>query len=343
VLRLRGGMQIFVKTLTGKTITLDVEPSDTIENVKTKIQDKALDVHGVYPYDSWVVRAAYDSMGEMIRTKYFRREFEEKSLIQAGLIPVRRKGSLLAGDDLRPAMRPKRADVYTGTRVGDVLIEWAYDDATYVIHKTKSTFETKSNVSYTKSTFETFSYGQMRNDVSRGAMWHPFHSRGRYMVEFLNYVGVQKSGSALRLRNIHGAFDPSSFMTASSSDEVLACLKQLDDEDKISALQYMGFSALEIKEAKQYFKDIHLADDLSDVQDYTGLDDLAKSADVMKIKQIMREVGCADASFNEDVESVMILQFIDLVVNEFNLIFSQPLSGNQRKIRLPRATVSRVR
>jgi len=40
VLRLRGGMQIFVKTLTGKTITLDVEPSDTIENVKQKIQDK---------------------------------------------------------------------------------------------------------------------------------------------------------------------------------------------------------------------------------------------------------------------------------------------------------------
>ncbi len=33
-------MQIFVKTLTGKTITLDVEPSDTVENVKAKIQDK---------------------------------------------------------------------------------------------------------------------------------------------------------------------------------------------------------------------------------------------------------------------------------------------------------------
>jgi len=33
-------MQIFVKTLTGKTITLEVEPSDTIENVKQKIQDK---------------------------------------------------------------------------------------------------------------------------------------------------------------------------------------------------------------------------------------------------------------------------------------------------------------
>jgi ubiquitin len=34
------GMQIFVKTQTGKTITLDVEASDPIENVKQKIQDK---------------------------------------------------------------------------------------------------------------------------------------------------------------------------------------------------------------------------------------------------------------------------------------------------------------
>merc|ERR1711937_266403 len=41
VLRLRGGsMQIFVKTLTGKTITLDVDSSDTITTVKQKIQDK---------------------------------------------------------------------------------------------------------------------------------------------------------------------------------------------------------------------------------------------------------------------------------------------------------------
>ena len=40
VLRLRGGMQIFVKTLTGKTITLEVEGSDLIENVTQKIKDK---------------------------------------------------------------------------------------------------------------------------------------------------------------------------------------------------------------------------------------------------------------------------------------------------------------
>ena len=33
-------MQIFVKTLTGKTITLEVESSDTIDMIKSKIQDK---------------------------------------------------------------------------------------------------------------------------------------------------------------------------------------------------------------------------------------------------------------------------------------------------------------
>ena len=41
VLRLRGQyMQIFVKTLTGKTISLDFDPSDSIESVKQKIEDK---------------------------------------------------------------------------------------------------------------------------------------------------------------------------------------------------------------------------------------------------------------------------------------------------------------
>lgn len=40
VLCLRGGIQIYVKAPTGKTITLKVESSDMIDNVKVKIQDK---------------------------------------------------------------------------------------------------------------------------------------------------------------------------------------------------------------------------------------------------------------------------------------------------------------
>lgn len=40
VCELRGGMQVFVKTLTGKTISIDVEPDESVESLKAKIQEK---------------------------------------------------------------------------------------------------------------------------------------------------------------------------------------------------------------------------------------------------------------------------------------------------------------
>lgn len=40
IMGIRGGMQLFVKTLSGKTISVDVEPDESIESLKAKIQEK---------------------------------------------------------------------------------------------------------------------------------------------------------------------------------------------------------------------------------------------------------------------------------------------------------------
>jgi large subunit ribosomal protein L40e len=75
------GMQIFVKTATGKTITLEVEPSDTIADVKLKIQEK----EGYAPERQRLLRASEELANGRTLADY---NIQKESTLQVTLITL---------------------------------------------------------------------------------------------------------------------------------------------------------------------------------------------------------------------------------------------------------------
>ncbi|XP_011011438.1 PREDICTED: ubiquitin-NEDD8-like protein RUB2 isoform X1 [Populus euphratica] len=84
VLRLRGGTMIKVKTLTGKEIEIDIEPTDTIDRIKERVEEK----EGIPPVQQREekVRSSVEKMRELFRVLVF----EDEVIIKVALLSLLR-------------------------------------------------------------------------------------------------------------------------------------------------------------------------------------------------------------------------------------------------------------
>jgi hypothetical protein len=275
-------------------------------------------------YSEWVERSAEKAMGEAAVERVFNKDFKEQALINAGYIPKRR-------DDPKPTLEMDPVEKYTGVRIGGYNLSFRMS-RDYILKCSRISPRSYGVFPYQ---FEVHSSHLTQPWVTT-FKWHPYWSRSRHLNLLLSFCGVQTGRSVISQQDLKQKFSPSHFRPDMTADEVINAVRGAPDGGAQDVLSVIGFSREEIVTLLPHVREIGIYNDLAQVNEYTGLDEILQSIDVSVIRELIQFTAPETINIiDPHVQRVMFTQYISLLVDEFNMVSYLMTAWEDLEVRIP--------
>jgi hypothetical protein len=275
-------------------------------------------------YSEWVERSAEKAMGEAAVERVFNKDFKEQALINAGYIPKRR-------DDPKPTLEMDPVEKYIGVRIGGYNLSFRMS-RDYILKCSRISPRSYGVFPYQ---FEVHSSHLTQPWVTT-FKWHPYWSRSRHLNLLLSFCGVQTGRSVISQQDLKQKFSPSHFRPDMTADEVINAVRGAPDGGAQDVLSVIGFSREEIVTLLPHVREIGIYNDLAQVNEYTGLDEILQSIDVSVIRELIQFTAPETINIiDPHVQRVMFTQYISLLVDEFNMVSYLMTAWEDLEVRIP--------